>query len=120
MLPSPLDDLIRLEAEIEKLNRQAALRDAQKKANPAADDMPAVMSIIIDENATARLKYPSGMIRTVRVGDVIGNDDMRVVSITENGVKLQGQGRQAKTTYLPLTQSASQTSSSATPAASVR
>lgn len=93
-----LDEIIRLEAAIERLNKQAALKDAERKL-VGDDTLPFVSAIIIDRDGpSAKVTYPTGLVRTLRQGDIVG-EGKKVVSITSNGV-LVSKGKSQ--TYLPF------------------
>jgi len=103
-----LDELIRLDAAIERLNKQNALKEAERKLS-GDESLPIVSSIIIDHNGpSARITYASGLMRTIREGDLVGNG-MKVTSITSNGVKVS---RNRSVSYLPFQSLYNQTQAS--------
>lgn len=93
-----LDEIISLDAAIERINKQISLKEAVRKYS-GNDALPMVTNVIIDgEGPSARVVYSSGMIRTIRVGETVG-EGMKVTAINENGVRV-GSGKSA--TFLPF------------------
>jgi hypothetical protein len=93
-----LDEIISLDAAIERINKQITLKEAVRKYS-GNDALPVVTNVIIDgDGPSARVVYSSGMIRTIRVGETVG-EGMKVTAINENGVRV-GSGKSA--TFLPF------------------
>lgn len=101
-LPRPesasLDDVIRMEAELDRINKQIAIKEASRKLT-GDDSLPEVVSIIMsNDGASATVRYKSQMLRTLKVGDAIGRSG-KVVSIDPSGVMVKS----AKSSmYLPF------------------
>lgn len=102
--PSPqgntlLDELVSLDASISKLNKQSELKDALRKST-GIESLPQVVSIIIDRDGpSARVAYPSGMVRTLRVGDFL-QDGIKVLSIDTGTVYVGGKGGKSLLSFM--------------------
>ncbi len=84
-----LDDMIRLEAELEMLNKRSAIIDMQRRMEASPEQtLPSVASIIVNGgSAVARVVYANGMSRFIAVGDTVGGDYV-VTSVTTDGVEV--------------------------------
>lgn len=101
-LPRPdtraLDEVIRLDAELERLKKQAEIKEASKRLTGGGSDLPVVIAIMTDASGrVAKIRYATGLVRTVRPGDSFGPHG-KVTEIDEYGVRV------GKSTYLPMTE----------------
>lgn len=87
-----LEDMDTLQAQIDLVNRRAQLQSALRGASEAVS-LPKISSIMRSgSQATAQLAFSNGLIRWVRVGDIVG-DGVTVHAIARDQVLVRVNGR---------------------------
>lgn len=87
--PNYLDEMAKIDAQIAYLQKQTELKEALKKAS-VSEGLPRIVSILVDDKGgSAQVVYGSGIVRWLKVGDVLA-DGVKVLSISNSSVVVSG------------------------------